>query len=443
MLIAKIALINLLFIASFLLLLPHHPWLFGICSSGCIVLVIILLRRENQYHKSVLRALFNGLQNLYDGDFSISLTSHIAQKNDAVQHQLIALFNQVADKLREEKQSIYQRELLLNKVVNASDVVTVLVNHRNTVIFTNHAAQNLFNSTNLLGQTWLNLMQQQLPELLRHREKNNAVIQLVTKQSSDCLANAMSCPQQNDIEQSWLLARHFFKLNGASHELILLKPLSEELAQQELQTWKKVIKVLNHELNNSIAPISSMCHSGLILAERLNEPQLNRVFNSISGRINKLSEFIKNYSQFARLSSPQKKPFDIIKTIETLKSFYFLELTTPGNIVILNADEQQIEQLLINLLKNAKEVAPLEPIQVMIEIQHDQLQIIVRDYGEGMTKATMEKAFLPYFSTKTNGSGIGLSLCREVVDAHNGIISLSNHPEKGLQVFVRIPLGIK
>ena len=219
-----------------------------------------------------------------------------------------------------------------------------------------------------------------------------------------------------------------------------MKPLTKELHQQELQTWKKVIKVINHELNNSIAPISSMCHSGLILADRLNEPQLNRVFNTISGRINKLSEFIKSYSQLARLSIPQKKVFDIVNTIEQLKGLYQMVLTSTETAILFNADESQIEQLLINLLKNSKEYSPNQATEVKLHINENTLNIIVRDYGGGMSQEIMKKAFLPYYSTKVDGSGIGLSICREVVDAHDGKIMLNNHPEGGLQVTLCFPL---
>jgi len=441
MLIIKIILLNLLFIICFLLLLPQSPWLFVVTTCCTVFLVVTLLQRENKQQQKTLQALFNGLQNLQDGDFAISLSESLHQGNNTKHHQLITLFNQVTDKLREEKQSLYQRELLLDKVVNASDVVTVLVNHRNTIIFANRAAQHFFNSSNLLGQLWAELLEQQMPELLKHHDKNNAIIQLLVKEVMNSVGQTAAISDKDKTEQSWHLARHLLKLHGSNHQLILLKPLTKELHQQELQTWKKVIKVINHELNNSIAPISSMCHSGLILAERLNEPKLNRVFNTISGRINKLSEFIQSYSQLARISIPQKTPFDIIHTIEQLKSLYQLVLICSENVVLLNADESQVEQLLINLLKNAKEFSPEQSTEVTLNIHDGMLNIIIRDYGNGMPQDVMKKAFLPYYSTKVDGSGIGLSLCREVVDAHHGQITLNNHPEGGLQVTVCLSLN--
>ncbi len=110
-------------------------------------------------------------------------------------------------------------------------------------------------------------------------------------------------------------------------------------------------------------------------------------------------------------------------------------------VIMLNADEGQIEQLLINLLKNAKEFSPYKATQVNINIKDNILEITIRDYGCGMPLDVMKKAFLPYYSTKVDGSGIGLSICREITDAHHGKITLNNHIEGGLQVMVCLPLG--
>lgn len=441
MLIVKLIAINLLFILTFLCLLPEFPWLFSLNTALVIMLVIMILQREKQQQKRTLQALFDGLQNLQDGDFSISLTEDTQQKMDSQQHQLILLFNQVTEKLREEKQSLYQRELLLDKVVNASDVVTVLVNHRNTIIFANRAAQHFFNSGVLLGQYWPTLLEQQMPDLIPHHDRNNAIIQLQINEMINDTGNVATPENSIKTEQSWHLSRHQLKLHASNHQLILLKPITKELHQQELQTWKKIIKVINHELNNSIAPISSMCHSGLILADRLNEPQLNRVFNTITGRIKKLSDFIQSYSQLARLSTPRKQPFDLVNTFELLQNLYQFELTTSKTAMLVNADEGQIEQLLINLLKNAQEFSPHSPTEVKLTCQKNTLHMCVRDFGPGMTLEVMKQAFLPYYSTKVNGSGIGLSICREVIDAHQGNIALNNHPEGGLQITLSLSLA--
>lgn len=438
MLVLKLILINLLFIAGFLILLPQSPWGFCLITVLTIYLAIKQVLRSQQQQAAIEQTLFDGLLSLQDGDFSISLAEQPQQKNTK-QSQLITMFNQLSDKLREEKQSLYHRELLLDKVVNASDVVTVLLNHRKTIIFANLAAKHFFHNSALLGQSWPELLQQYSPELAQHDDKSDAIIQLSPNNTHLAQQASVNSQVLDQIEQSWHLSRHQLKLHGSKHQLTLLKPMTKELHKQELQTWKKVIRVINHELNNSIAPISSMCHSGQILAQRINEPQLDRVFNTISNRIDKLSEFIQNYSQLARLSNPQKQSFNIINTIEQLQQLYQFTLATQQDVIMLSADESQIEQLLINLLKNAQEASSM-PCEVSLSKQNDFLHITIRDHGDGMSQEVLRKALLPYFSTKAQGSGIGLSLCREVVEAHHGQLNLSNHPEGGLQVRVQIPL---
>jgi len=453
MLIVQLILINIMFIVSFTLLLPNSPWLFAISS---ILLIILAVIRYQYYHRQthqILHTLLHGLRNLQDGDFSISLADNQTNKSQS-QSEILALFNQVTDKLRQEKQSLYQRELLLDKVVNASDVVTVLVNHRDTIIFANRAAECFFNQKSMLGMSWATLLDEKLPELIPHHDKDNAIIQLLLANSSQRGNYASSESHVDDTEveeslkteQSWHLSRHHLKLHGSRHQLTLLKPITQAMHQQELQTWKKVIRVINHELNNSIAPISSMCHSGNILAERLDEPQLIRVFSTISKRINKLAEFIQSYSQLARLSQPKKQMFDLIKTVQQLQELYHFKFTFQQTSLMWSGDESQIEQLLINLLKNALQACPEHSIPeeactVSVISQQGSLIITVRDFGTGMPTDVLQKAFLPYYSTKTEGSGIGLSICREISDGHQGQITLNNHPEGGLQVDVRLPLN--
>lgn len=447
MLIAQLILINIAFIAAFLLLLPSSPWLFGLTSILLLALAIIRYRYYHRQNHQIMQTLLHGLRNLQDGDFSISLADNTTNKSQS-QTEVLGLFNQVIDKLRQEKQSLYQRELLLDKVVNASDVVTVLVNHRDTIIFANRAAEHFFSQASMSGLSWQKLLKEQMPELSQHDDKENAIIQLLLADScyggghySSGNANDEHLNSGAKTEQSWHLSRHHLKLHGSRHQLTLLKPITQVMHQQELQTWKKVIRVINHELNNSIAPISSMCHSGNILAERLNEPQLIRVFATISKRINKLAEFIKSYSQLARLSRPQKQPFDLMKTLMQLQELYQFKLNSQHSDLMFSGDESQIEQLLINLLKNAQQACSEHSSHVSVEIVQGQVRIMIRDFGAGMPIEILPKAFLPYYSTKVDGSGIGLSICREISDGHQGQITLNNHPEGGLQVEVRLPLS--
>ena len=275
MFIVELALTNLLIFACFYLILPKYTVLFLLCLAALIAIQVRTFTRAHRQVNQLRDSLENGLRSIADGDFSISLPDSKYHADNVV----IKLFNQTTDKLRKEKQSLYQRELLLDKVVNASDTITVLVNQRDTVVFANIAAQHFFNQTELIGSSWRQLLTANQifdhQKLALYQQKSHAIVQL-------------SGAEHSQAQQSWHLSKHDLKLHGARHQLVLLKPITKELQEQELQTWKKVVRVINHELNNSIAPISSMCHSGQILADKLKQPQLDRVFNTISGRIEKI-----------------------------------------------------------------------------------------------------------------------------------------------------------
>ena len=427
MFIVELILTNILILASFYLLYPTHTGLFLLCFIALVILQIRVFMRANSQVNQLRTSLESGLRSIADGDFSISLPNSKLPSDNVV----IELFNQTTDKLRKEKQSLYQRELLLDKVVNASDAITILINQRDAVVFANLAAQQFFNQPSLIGANWRELLlEKQLSDkqnLALYQQQTHAIVQLAGDDNSQ-------------EQHSWHLSKHHLKLHGASHQLVLLKPITKALQEQELQTWKKVVRVINHELNNSIAPISSMCHSGKILAEKLDQPQLDRVFNTISSRIQTLSQFIQNYSQLARLSQPKKVAFDLLGSLKQMQSLYRVNLHTEMQSLLILADQSQIEQLFINLIKNANEVCPTHPCDIRVTKQGEQVKVTVEDHGLGMPSDVMQKAFLPYYSTKDNGSGIGLSICKEVVEAHSGTIELSNRSGGGLEVTIFIPI---
>ena len=156
--------------------------------------------------------------------------------------------------------------------------------------------------------------------------------------------------------------------------------------------------------------------------------------------LKKLSQFIQDYSQLARLSQPKKSAFDLVASLKQMQSLYQVNLHTNEQSLLINADQSQIEQLFINLIKNANEVCPTKPCDIFVNRQSEQIKITVADAGPGMTNDIMLKAFLPYYSTKDTGSGIGLSICKEVIDAHLGSIELSNRSGGGLAVTIYIPV---
>jgi two-component system nitrogen regulation sensor histidine kinase NtrY len=236
------------------------------------------------------------------------------------------------------------------------------------------------------------------------------------------------------------LSQRTFLLNARPHRLMLLKQLTRELAAQEVAVWKKVIRVIAHELNNSLAPITSLAHSGRLLAGEPPEPRLARVFDTIGERAAHLATFIDGYARFAKLPRPRPEPVAWAPFLARLEGTMAFRLegalpAEPGSF-----DARQLEQVMINLLKNAAESGS-EPRGITVTVQRAApgFRIEVADRGSGLTEETLRDALLPFFSTKPTGTGLGLTLCREIVEAHGGRLSLANRAGGGALVTVWLP----
>ncbi|NOU49913.1 histidine kinase [Pseudoalteromonas sp. JBTF-M23] len=377
-----------------------------------------------------LEALELGLHNFKDGEFSNSL----AYQSDDQLGRLCQLYNQTAEQLRKEKQWIYQRELMLDKVLESSPQALVLVNNNDIVVFSNLSARNLLLCNNHLeGMSLSQALEQAPPELKQ-----------AVNSAQDGLFNMLS---EQDEVQTWHLATGQFLLNNQEHKLFIFKQLTRELNRQEVAVWKKVIRIISHELNNSLGPMSSMLHSGKILTSQLDEPRLQRVFSTIEERIKHLSEFVQGYGKFAKLPRPKLAEIDWPQLVSELAQQWQFnsQLTLPTTPCF--ADIMQLQQLLINLLKNAHESgSDADKVSLSIE-QHGQgVMICVADEGVGMSEQVMANALVPFYSTKSTGSGLGLALCREIIEAHHGYLSLQNagngkSNKTGLLVKVFIPFG--
>ena len=230
-------------------------------------------------------------------------------------------------------------------------------------------------------------------------------------------------------------------MNAQPHRLFLFKQLTQELGRQEVATWKNVIRVISHELNNSLAPISSLAHSGQTLVSKQGDDErLATIFSTIEDRSSHLKHFIESYARFARLPAPRPEAVDWPAFIESLRNAVDFQLVEPLPDIACKVDPGQFEQVLINLLKNAHESgSPPEHISVRARVHDGRAVFTVADRGGGISEEVMRNALLPFYSTKATGTGLGLPLCREIVEAHGGRLSLVNLPDKGLEVRIALP----
>jgi two-component system nitrogen regulation sensor histidine kinase NtrY len=387
-----------------------------------------------------LQALEIGLLNFKDNDFSVSLHPYGEPQLDA----LVSLYNQASAKLRSERQFIYQRELMLDKVIQNSPNVMLLIDDSQRVIYANGAARHLFNQGVKVEGMLLPDLVVMLPDTLKAAlsSEQEGLFSMGGSGADGVDSHSNTDADSSDVE-TWHISRGRFTQNNQQHHLILLKQLTKELNRQEVAVWKKVIRIISHELNNSVAPIASMVNSGKFLTQHLDDSKLQLIFDTIENRTTHLSQFISHYAQFAKLPLPQKALIDWAKMTQQLAQQYPFNLLSPLPVKPIKLDAVQLEQVFINLLKNAHESgAEADTVSITFEeVTHpiNGLLIKVDDQGCGMSSEVLSQALLPFYSTKQSGTGIGLPLCREIIEAHGGRISMQNRPEGGLSVKVWLP----
>ena len=369
-----------------------------------------------------LQAVGDGITSMKDRDFSVS----IAPCAGGELRILVESYNGLGNLLRAERQSLYQRELLLDTVIQATPLAMVLTNSSDRIVYSNVAARQAFlGGRKLEGLAFTELLAA-APEPLR---------QAVASQA-DTLFTV-----DNDTESEiYHLSQRGFLLNSQAHRLYLLRQMTRELSRQEVATWKKVIRVIAHELNNSLAPISSLAHSGLQSVEAPQPEHLERIFRTIEERARHLHIFIDGYARFAKLPQPQPEAVHWAAFLRSLRQAapFTLNGEPPRRAGVF--DPAQMEQVLINLVKNAREAGAAEDaVEVHVEEHAGGWRIQVLDRGAGMPEDVLRNALLPFYSTKPAGAGLGLTVCREVIEAHGGRIALASRPGGGLVVTLWIP----
>jgi two-component system nitrogen regulation sensor histidine kinase NtrY len=200
--------------------------------------------------------------------------------------------------------------------------------------------------------------------------------------------------------------------------------------------------VVSHELNNSLAPIKSLVHSARIITKSDGDPKLDRVFSTIDERASHLQSFVESYARFARLPSPRREEVPLREFLAHIGTLVTdVRITPPPAERHGHFDRSQLEQVIINLLKNAREAGG--PVgEIVLEVKADGaggVTLVVCDRGPGMNAEVLESAMLPFYSTKEGGSGLGLALCREIIEAHGGDIRLENREGGGLAVTCTVP----
>jgi nitrogen fixation/metabolism regulation signal transduction histidine kinase len=373
-----------------------------------------------------LQTISNMLAALREGDFSIRARG--AREDDALGLALLEV-NILGETLRSQRLGALEATALLRTVMAEIDVAIFAFDEHRALRLVNGGGERLLDqpAERLLGRTSAALG---LAECLR---------------GDDDRAVDLDFPGGRG---KWQLRRGSFRQDGRPHQLVVLSDLSRVLREEERQAWQRLIRVLGHEINNSLAPIKSIAASLRDLLARPTLPgdwrdDVGGGLTVIAGRSESLGRFMSAYALLARLPNPQPLPMDVGQWISRVAH---LETRLPVRVVAgpattISADADQLEQVLINLVRNAAD-ASLEThggVAVGWTRNGGTLDVWVRDDGLGLPDTT--NLFVPFFTTKPNGSGIGLALSRQIAEAHGGVLTLENRREgQGCEARLRLPL---
>ena len=406
---------------------PKVQWTLSVLIGGCLLGFLSALRSRVV---TPLQTTANLLSALREGDFSIRARG--SRSGDPLNDVMIEV-NVLADTLRGQRLDALEATALLRKVMMEIDVAVFTFDERRRLQLVNRAGERLLGSTaeRLLDRTAEEL---DLGEWLQSSESPRVA--------------AISFPGGSG---RWEVRKTSFRQHGLPHHLLVLSDVSKPLREEERQAWQRLIRVLGHELNNSLAPIKSIAGSLGSLIQRNPRPpdwedDVQRGLAVISTRAEALSRFMGAYARLARLPPPRFQMVNVpafVDRVIRLETRMPVQLQ-PGPSLDVRADGDQLEQLLINLVKNAVDAASetggaVRVGWVRISGAAPFLEVHVDDEGPGLSNTS--NLFVPFFTTKPAGSGIGLVLSRQIAEAHGGSLTLQNREDtRGCRATLRLPL---
>jgi two-component system, NtrC family, nitrogen regulation sensor histidine kinase NtrY len=399
-------------------------WVLSVLMVVTCVGFAYLVRQKVRFPLQTISNLLSGIR---EGDFSIR--ARVEPLGDAF-GEVIAEVNTLGDTLRTQRLGAEEASALLRTVMSEIEVAVFAFDNSERLRLVNRAGERLLArpSEQLLGRT--------APEL----------------RLAECLEGESARTMQMTLPGGlgrWGVRRTTFRQGGLPHHLLVLTDLSRALRDEERQAWQRLVRVMGHELNNSLAPIKSIAASlerAMAREPRASdwEEDMRRGLSVISGRAESLTRFMEAYARLARLPEPRRQPVEVgtwIRRAASLETRLKVNID-PGPEVKIQADPDQLDQLLINLLRNAVD-ATLETngagsVHVGWRKEPSYVEVWIQDEGPGISETG--NLFVPFFTTKPKGSGIGLVLSRQIAEAHGGMLNLQNRSNaQGCEARLRFP----
>jgi nitrogen fixation/metabolism regulation signal transduction histidine kinase len=401
-------------------------WTVGTLIVGCWFVVALIIRERVV---RPLQTLSNMLAALREGDFSLRARSSLS--DDALALALLEV-NSLGNTLQAQRLGAMEATALLRTVMAEIDAAIFAFDAGNQLRLANRAGERLLGVPveRLLGRTADALGLE-------------AFLSGASPRVQDLVFPGRS--------GRWEVRRTTFRQDGRPHTLVVMSDLSKTLREEELLAWQRLVRVLSHEINNSLTPIKSIAGSLLSLLNRSPRPpdaddDLRGGLGIIGTRSEALSRFMSAYALLARLPAPRPGPVDVGIWARRAAG---LETRVPvrvsgGPPLVIQADSDQLDQLLINLVRNAAD-ASLETgggVSLSWSRQDGHIDLQVMDEGPGL--ATTANLFVPFDTTKPSGTGIGLVLCRQIAEAHGGVLSLENRGDRrGCVARLRLPVSFR
>jgi len=425
--------------------LKHHFLIWGILLYSAAIIALILLHKQsvylffageilflaslffliNLYKKLVkpVEAISSAVSLLNERNFNTNLISVGQPDID----NLIDVYNKMTQQLRQERIKLRENNYLLDKLIEAGKSGIIIFGFDGYIIKINSVAKELIGFNEEFGSTKLSDLKSKMSEELNKlKNDENRIIRL-------------------DGVKRYRAYKSGFMDNGFQRPFIIIEELTHELIKAERQSYEKVIRMMSHEINNSVCAVNSIIDSVITFNESVKHPLVNDIREALEvsrNRNQNLTNFMRNFANVVKIPKPILVNTNINSLIHNTVQLMIplasssgvqIKIVTPNQPVIIKADATQIEQVIINCIKNSLEACQHKGV-ITVQLTNNCLSVI--DNGNGISADNQQKLFTPFFSTKPNGQGIGLTIIREVLSNHGFNFSLTSCNNKQLTEFV-------